>query len=85
MYQNLGVHWATSVPAFLSLACLPFPFIFYKYGARIRKSCKYAAEASRIMAALMMESSSSSVVPPPSSLPEEAELDDEEKQIPGKE
>jgi hypothetical protein len=49
MYENLGIHWASSIPAFLSLACVPFPFIFYKYGARIRKRCTYAAEADAFM------------------------------------
>lgn len=49
MYHDLGIHWASSIPAFLSLACVPFPFIFYKYGARIRKRCKYAAEADAFM------------------------------------
>ncbi|EHK21769.1 uncharacterized protein TRIVIDRAFT_191922 [Trichoderma virens Gv29-8] len=43
MYQSLGIHWASSVPAFLSLACVPLPFIFYKYGAKIRKRCTYAS------------------------------------------
>ncbi|KAK5062781.1 hypothetical protein LTR84_004856 [Exophiala bonariae] len=37
MYRRLGIHWASSIPAFLSLACAPLPFIFYFYGARIRK------------------------------------------------
>ncbi|KAB8257498.1 major facilitator superfamily domain-containing protein [Aspergillus pseudonomiae] len=45
MYRNLGVHWASCIPAFLALACVPFPFVFYKYGAVIRRKCKYAAEA----------------------------------------
>ena len=45
MYHNLGIHWATCIPAFLSVACLPFPFIFYRYGATVRRKCKYAAEA----------------------------------------
>jgi multidrug resistance protein len=49
MYQNLGIHWASSIPAFLSLLCVPFPFIFYKYGARIRQRCTYAAEADAFM------------------------------------
>ncbi|ATY65408.1 Major facilitator superfamily general substrate transporter [Cordyceps militaris] len=49
MYKDLGIHWASSVPAFLSLACLPFPFLFYKYGAKIRARCEFASEASRIM------------------------------------
>jgi hypothetical protein len=37
------------IPAFLALACLPFPFLFYKYGASIRKKCKYAAQADAFM------------------------------------
>ncbi|KAL3423626.1 major facilitator superfamily transporter [Phlyctema vagabunda] len=49
MYKNLGIHWASSVPAFLALACVPFPFLFYKYGAAIRMKCKYAAEAARVL------------------------------------
>lgn len=49
MYKDLGIHWASSVPAFLALACMPFPFLFYRYGARIRKSCKYASEANEIL------------------------------------
>lgn len=49
MYDNLGIHWASSIPAFLSLACLPFPFIFYKYGHEIRKRSKFAGEAQAFM------------------------------------
>ena len=49
MYRGLGIHWASSIPAFLALACLPFPFLFYKYGAEIRKKCKYAAESEAFM------------------------------------
>lgn len=50
MYQNLGIHWASSVPAFLALACVPFPFLFYKYGKPIRTSCKFAAQAAEVLA-----------------------------------
>lgn len=46
MYDNLGIHWASTIPAFLAVACVPFPFLFYKYGAQIRARCKYAAEAA---------------------------------------
>lgn len=49
MYHNLGIHWASCIPAFLALACLPFPFFFYKYGAAVRRKCKYAAEADDFM------------------------------------
>lgn len=50
MYENLGVHWASSIPAFLALACVPFPALFYKYGDRIRAKCKYASEAAAVLA-----------------------------------
>ncbi|OQE25142.1 hypothetical protein PENSTE_c006G10182 [Penicillium steckii] len=42
MYNNLGYHWATSLLAFLTLAMLPFPYIFYRYGSRIRKHSRFA-------------------------------------------
>ena len=49
MYHNLGIHWASSVPAFLALACLPAPFFLYKYGAAIRTRCQYAAQSEAVM------------------------------------
>jgi hypothetical protein len=49
MYNNLGIHWASSIPAFLALACVPFPFLFYKYGEPIRMKCKYAAQAAKAL------------------------------------
>ncbi|ROW02390.1 hypothetical protein VMCG_06098 [Cytospora schulzeri] len=49
MYDNLGIHWASSIPAFLALACVPFPFLFYKYGPAIRARCKYAAQAQAFL------------------------------------
>lgn len=49
MYSNLGIHWASSIPAFLSILCAPLPFVFYKYGARIRQRCTFAAEADAFM------------------------------------
>lgn len=45
MYHDLGIHWATMVPACLFLLFAPFPFLLYKYGSKIRAKCKYAAEA----------------------------------------
>jgi hypothetical protein len=48
MYQDLGIHWASTIPAFLALACTPFPLLFYWYGERIRVKCKYAAEAAAV-------------------------------------
>ncbi|OQE46397.1 hypothetical protein PENCOP_c001G08100 [Penicillium coprophilum] len=49
MYQDLGIHWASSIPAFLALACVPFPFLFYKYGPAIRTRCKFAAQSDAFM------------------------------------
>jgi multidrug resistance protein len=49
MYKDLGIHWASTVPAFLALACVPFPFLFYKYGSRIRAKCKFAAQSEAFM------------------------------------
>ncbi|PYH83194.1 MFS general substrate transporter [Aspergillus uvarum CBS 121591] len=55
MYENLGIHWATCIPAFLALACVPFPFMFYKYGPAIRKRCKYAAESDAFMRQMLAQ------------------------------
>lgn len=49
MYASLGIHWASTIPAFLALVCVPFPFLFYKYGAAIRARCRYAREADEFM------------------------------------
>lgn len=49
MYESLGLNWAASIPAFLSLLCVPLPFLFWKYGPAIRERCKYAKEAADFM------------------------------------
>lgn len=56
MYENLGIHWASTIPAFLALACVPMPFLFYKYGPKIRESCKYAAQSAAFMQKLQQQS-----------------------------
>eukprot|EP01117_Protostelium_nocturnum_P015102 TRINITY_DN5818_c0_g1_i1.p1 TRINITY_DN5818_c0_g1~~TRINITY_DN5818_c0_g1_i1.p1 ORF type:complete len:573 (-),score=181.21 TRINITY_DN5818_c0_g1_i1:43-1761(-) len=53
MYATLGIHWASTLVAFLSLACLPFPIIFWKFGKRIRNSSKTAVEAENFIINLM--------------------------------
>ncbi|KAH6849744.1 major facilitator superfamily domain-containing protein [Chaetomium sp. MPI-CAGE-AT-0009] len=53
MYNDLGIHWASTVPAFLALACMPFPWLFWRYGARIRSKCHYAAEAAAVLQKMM--------------------------------
>jgi multidrug resistance protein len=42
MYKRLGDQWASSLLAFLALACCGIPFVFYFYGATIRKHSKFA-------------------------------------------
>lgn len=42
MYHRLGYQWATSLMAFISLACCAIPFGFFYYGAKIRSFSKYA-------------------------------------------
>ncbi|KAF9890310.1 hypothetical protein FE257_005976 [Aspergillus nanangensis] len=55
MYNDLGIHWASSIPAFLALACVPFPFLFYKYGAAVRTRCKYAAQSDAFMRKMLQQ------------------------------
>lgn len=56
MYDNLGIHWASTIPAFLALACVPMPFLFYRYGPKIRESCKFAAQSAAFMQKLQQAS-----------------------------
>lgn len=42
MYEKLGNQWATSLLAFLTVAMLPFPYLFYKFGKRIRAHSRMA-------------------------------------------
>ena len=55
MYHNLGIHWASTIPAFLALMCVPMPFLFYKYGPAIREKCKYAAQSLAFMKKLQQQ------------------------------
>ncbi|CAK7226006.1 hypothetical protein SCUCBS95973_006057 [Sporothrix curviconia] len=42
MYENLGIHWAGSLFAFLSLALLPIPWLLFKYGHKLRARSRFA-------------------------------------------
>lgn len=46
MYHTLGEAWATSTLAFLCVAFIPVPVLFYLYGARIRAMSKNTVKAS---------------------------------------
>lgn len=37
MFENLGINWAATLIALLALVFAPSPFIFYMYGARLRR------------------------------------------------
>lgn len=41
MYESLGVGWATSVLAFFTLGMAPIPWLFWRFGERVRRSMKY--------------------------------------------
>jgi len=42
MYARLGDRWASSLLAFLGLACCAIPFVFYWGGERIRRRSRFA-------------------------------------------
>lgn len=42
MYERLGYQWASSLLAFLALACCLIPYVFYFKGEAIRRYSKYA-------------------------------------------
>ncbi|KAJ3734719.1 MFS general substrate transporter [Lentinula guzmanii] len=42
MYVKLGPQWASSLLGFVSLAMVPIPFVFLKFGARLRQKSKHA-------------------------------------------
>lgn len=45
MYHNLGIAWASSLLAFVSILMVPVPIGFYLYGERVRGWSKSASNA----------------------------------------
>jgi len=43
MYNKLGYQWATSLLAFLTVAMMPFPYIFFRWGKQIRGKSRFAS------------------------------------------
>lgn len=41
MYATLGLGWGNSLLAFIAISLCPIPWIFYKYGERIRTSPRF--------------------------------------------
>lgn len=44
MYRTLGPHWAGTLLGLLEVICIPIPFIFYRYGGKIRQKSKLIRE-----------------------------------------
>lgn len=42
MFNALGASWSLGLLAFITLAFAPVPFLFLRYGARLRKNSAYA-------------------------------------------
>lgn len=47
MFHNLGVEWAGTLLGCLAVLLLPIPFLFYKFGAKIRRASKYAVDMDK--------------------------------------
>jgi hypothetical protein len=45
MYEKLGYQWATTLLAFLTVVMLPFPYLFFRFGKKIRGRSRYATSA----------------------------------------
>jgi hypothetical protein len=75
MYERLGIHWASSIPAFLALLCVPLPFFFYKFGARIRARCTYAAAAEKAVLMFQVKAAATTVTTRGSSMSTEDDVD----------
>jgi hypothetical protein len=43
-YKNVGTHWTLTILAFLSLIMVPVPWVFWKYGHKIRGWSKFAQD-----------------------------------------
>ncbi|EUC50976.1 hypothetical protein COCMIDRAFT_80474 [Bipolaris oryzae ATCC 44560] len=41
MYKGLGIEWATSLLGFVSIACIPIPWVLFFYGPSIRSRSGY--------------------------------------------
>ncbi|KAI4722914.1 MFS transporter [Aureobasidium sp. EXF-10727] len=81
MYERLGIHWASSIPAFLALLCVPLPFFFYKFGARIRAKCTYAAAAEKAVLMFQQKAAATTVTTRESSVTSEDDVDVEKAEV----
>lgn len=42
MFHNLGTNWAGTLIGCIAILLMPMPFLFFKYGKKIRQKSKYA-------------------------------------------
>jgi hypothetical protein len=42
MFHNLGIQWGATLLGLVALLMAPLPFVFYRYGARVRTKSKFA-------------------------------------------
>lgn len=42
MYERMGIHWASTFLALLGCLLIPVPFLFYRYGEKLRSLSPYA-------------------------------------------
>jgi len=47
MYNNLGPNWAGTLLGLLEVACIPIPFVFWKYGHKIREKSEFIRSMQR--------------------------------------
>lgn len=41
VFEALGIHWASSLLGFAALALTPLPWVFFRFGPRLRGMSKY--------------------------------------------
>ena len=44
LFETLGVGWGCSLLAFMAIAMVPMPFVFYKFGERLREKRLFNVE-----------------------------------------
>ena len=50
MFDALGVNWAGTLLGCVALVLAPIPFVFWRYGAKIRQRSKFAPTSKPIPA-----------------------------------
>jgi ABC-type transport system involved in cytochrome bd biosynthesis fused ATPase/permease subunit len=48
MYVGIGVHWTLTLLGCLSVILLPMPWVFHKYGEKLRERSPYAKHQTKV-------------------------------------